>query len=306
MLAPPIANAATPKCVACESNDLHIVRGIRDAHAATQEKYDLYACFSCGSASLLSPLNDGILERLYPPHYYSYASTPPTSKAHEFLRRLTALTYQRHRFKPQFTRLLEVGSGAGQFLAQIRTGGDVIGLERSASAASAARGLGVEVRVGDVNDDRLFPAGSFDYVYLNHSFEHLTNPVEALRSIRKWLCASGRLFIGVPNIGGLVARTFGRHWYHLCPPLHLTNFTPTGIRAILERNGFKVERIAYNSDPFSIPMSLYVAMGGDVGRMGFGAKALTRGIAMLAFPFSRSLDWLRLGDCMEVHARRVD
>jgi SAM-dependent methyltransferase len=160
------------------------------------------------------------------------------------------------------------------------------------------------VRVGDVEDATLFDRGAFDFAYLSHSFEHLDNPSAALTSLRHWLEDDARLFIAVPNFAGLLPSLFRPFWYNLALPLHVSQFTKRGITSLLESNGFVVERIVCNSDPVSIPMTLFFNAGGTVETLNPPSRYLLMAIAMACIPLSRALDWMGMGDCIEVHARK--
>ncbi len=104
---------------------------------------------------------------------------------------LNRMVYDRHRFRPQFDRLLEIGSGRGDFLATLNAGDRAIGLERSQAARIAGKQIGVEVVVGDVERCDLFTPGSFDCMYSNHAFEHLNEP-ELSSALDAYLVEAGR------------------------------------------------------------------------------------------------------------------
>src|SRR5262249_17365759 len=54
-----------------------------------------------------------------------------------------------------------------------------------------------------------------------------------------------KLVISVPNIDSLPFRWFGRHWFGLELPRHLTHFTPGSLLAMLQRCGFATEPIQH-------------------------------------------------------------
>jgi predicted SAM-dependent methyltransferase len=180
-----------------------------------------------------------------------------------------------------------------------------VGLERSNSARIGGQKLGIDVRIGDVTDSTLFESKSFDYVYASHAFEHLDDPAAALTSIHHWLGDDGRLFLAVPKFDGLLPRLLSKSWYNLALPLHVSQFTRAGITAILQRHGFRVERISCNSDPLSIPMTAYFSSGATVRSLRQWQRSAITAIGLLCVPVSRLLDRLGIGDCMEVHARKV-
>jgi SAM-dependent methyltransferase len=287
------------RCYACGGAAFDLVPAVKDSHAGTDASYDLLRCRRCGSARLRQVLSDEALQRIYPDDYYSYVPKP--SRPSIFLR-LFGLANDRHTYKPSFKHLLEVGSGAGAFLETIRSRGEsVTGLERSPAAAAAGRARGLDIRVGDVTNPATFAPGQFDLVYANHSIEHLSDPAAAIHSILGWLAPGGKVFIAVPRFDGLVARLFGRHWYHLNAPLHVSNFSRRGVLELLTANGLAVKRVEYHSESVSIPMSIYIALGGHIDRLRTPMKVLIGGAAILCGPLCALIDLVGWGDCIEVH-----
>ena len=53
--------------------------------------------------------------------------------------------------------------------------------------------------------------------------------VPVLREARDLLAPGGKLVVAVPNIDSLPFRWFGRHWFGLDLPRHLTHFTPASL-----------------------------------------------------------------------------
>jgi predicted SAM-dependent methyltransferase len=76
-----------------------------------------------------------------------------------------------------------------------------------------------------------------------HSLEHVHDPLSILREAYQLLVPQGRLVIAVPNIESWPYRWFGRSWFGLDLPRHLTHFCPGTLRAMLECAGFRVESL---------------------------------------------------------------
>jgi SAM-dependent methyltransferase len=190
-------------------------------------------------------------------------------------------------------RFLDVGCGDGYFLSFLQRAGWVVsGVESSRLAALRAQAAGLNVVHGDFLKLDL-PLDSFDVVRMWHVLEHLEDPGLGIKKASRLLRRNGELIIGVPNAQGLYARWLGPRWSGWDLPRHLFHFSPKGLRCLLERYGFAVERMEYRS------------VGTGLASLGSSLKNLLilRGAFWMA---DGILDWLRLGDSLEVHARKKE
>ncbi|WP_430911365.1 class I SAM-dependent methyltransferase [Methylobacterium sp. sgz302541] len=97
-------------------------------------------------------------------------------------------------------RVLDFGSGSGEFLAAARAlGCEAIGVEPGRDYAAYARAHhGVEV-LDDAGDDRFEP-GYFDVVTTHHVMEHLRDPADVIERLARWLKPDGVIYAAVPNM----------------------------------------------------------------------------------------------------------
>jgi SAM-dependent methyltransferase len=189
----------------------------------------LAQCSACGTAVTLAP----------PPGPSAYETGSPR------LARLAApvlALFDRRRLSllgaPRGT-LLDVGAGRGRFVAAARDAGwTASGIEPSERGVSAAEGYAVTLRRGTLAD----VSGTYDAVVLWHVLEHIDDPDAAVGQLASLVAPGGTLLIGVPNLASVQARLGGLRWFHLDLPRHRTHFTPGGLRALLERHGFVIER----------------------------------------------------------------
>ncbi|NVM98757.1 class I SAM-dependent methyltransferase [Arthrobacter sp. SDTb3-6] len=118
-------------------------------------------------------------------------------------------------------RVLDVGSGPGTITADFAllvAPGEVLGLDRSPEVVAAATALAAERRLANLTFDTGdvysldFPDDTFDVVHAHQVLQHLTDPVEALREMRR-----------VAKPGGIVAVRdadfHGMSWYPQLPEL---------------------------------------------------------------------------------------
>jgi 2-polyprenyl-3-methyl-5-hydroxy-6-metoxy-1,4-benzoquinol methylase len=138
-------------------------------------------------------------------------------------------------------RLLDIGSGSGAFLAQMRElGWTVEGVEPDPAAVAVARGAGIAVTEGTVGAfDEPAHAGAFSAVTMSHVIEHLHELRGTLAAVRRLLRPSGTLWLATPNLRSLGHRLFGANWLGLDPPRHLVLFTHASLARLLVNAGFE-------------------------------------------------------------------
>ncbi|MQA75261.1 MAG: methyltransferase domain-containing protein [Solirubrobacterales bacterium] len=232
-------------CPACGGAELRAWRAATasDPQLAGRSSFELERCPRCGSARTVGAGVDQAA--MYEGGTYAEARrslapllTPLRRLADRDRARLVSVM-------PAGGRVLEVGAGDGHLVARMRAAGlDAWGIDPSPAACAAAERVGIEVRNAGVVEAEIEPA-SQDGVVLWHSLEHVDDPAGAIARIGGWLRPGGTLVVAVPNIGGLQARIGGDRWFHQDVPRHRTHFTPAGITALLERAGFRVERIRH-------------------------------------------------------------
>jgi SAM-dependent methyltransferase len=122
---------------------------------------------------------------------------------------------------PQRGKLLEIGSFMGIFLNHIRADGwDVTGLEPYRPVADYARSqYGLKI-IEALLPAAGLPDGGFDAVVMLHVIEHMPDPSQNLREIRRILRRS------ISNCNG-----------------HIFFFTVPTLRQLIEKNGFEVFRV---------------------------------------------------------------
>jgi 2-polyprenyl-3-methyl-5-hydroxy-6-metoxy-1,4-benzoquinol methylase len=171
-------------------------------------------------------------------------------------------------------RLLDFGCGAGSFLKTMADQGwAVTGLDAAVGAVERVRAEHrLTALVGTLPHPDLRP-GSFDVVTMWHSLEHVHRPLELLREAFRLLVPGGKLILATPNIDSLPYRVFGRSWFGLDLPRHLTHFTPDTLTAMLLAAGFRPDPVRHLRHSDWLRSSARLATRNGTG--GAFAKALT-------------------------------
>lgn len=140
-------------------------------------------------------------------------------------------------------RFLDVGCGSGEVLvAAKRHGWDVQGVEPVQDSADEATGRGVPVAVATLEESGL-PTREWDVVAAFHVLEHMSEPVEFLRTIARWAKPGGHILVEVPNFRSFHRKHARERWTGLRKLEHIGHFEPATIRSVLERAGLRPVRI---------------------------------------------------------------
>ena len=157
---------------------------------------------------------------------------------------------------PRGARVLDVGCASGYLAEALERsrGCSVVGVERDAGAASAARARGLEVREADLEAEALDASG-FDVVVFADVLEHLRDPARVLREAA---AGAGLAVVSVPNVGHWTARRAllrGR-WpqedYGLFDRTHLRWFTRTSAHALAHEAGWQVAEERFTAAPLPL------------------------------------------------------
>ena len=245
----------------------------REMMFGMRDEFDYLECAACGTVQI-AEIPD--LARYYPPDYYSL-STVETGLSPKLKSRVAArlaagyLLHGRSRLgrfivakrpwvaenfpaslrEPLLeidfgSEILDFGSGNGRLLHTLH----YYGFRRLTGADAF------------IADDIVYPNGvrvlkrslaelapGYDLVMLHHSFEHLPNPLESLREIRRLLPRGRCALVRIP-VAAHAWEKYGVNWVQLDAPRHLYLYTERSFRALAEEAGFEVAKVVYDSGAF--------------------------------------------------------
>lgn len=287
---------AVPVCPVCSSPETHLfAEGHDRLFKVAPGNYRLQRCRSCCCVFQIPFPSEESIRRFYPETYWWSEGAGPVRGLGGILQRLEGgyreiVAMDHVHFLERCARnsgageraLLDIGCGSGLFLHLARRRGFLShGMDISERAVQAVREqYAIEARVGSVGDD-IWHGQRFDFVTLFHVLEHLRDPRAALSYARAQLKPRGSLIVQVPNLNSLQSRFFGKRWYGLDVPRHIINFSPHGLRLLLNEAGFCIEhtaRFSLRDNPASIASSLAPALD-PIAR---GGSRLTTGTLVRA------------------------
>lgn len=246
-------------CIACGSKQKDVFQA-KEWMFNTGKEFNFEFCQECQSIELIDPIVDST--KLYPEHYYSF------SKNIEQLFATRAGQQLISRIKRQFNRqgcqikeyrvlgllrdfklsyenrIADIGCGEGELLYLLRelgfskTQGFDPFIEKSFRYSN-----GLEIKKMHVDEIK----GPFDFIMLNHSFEHMKDPIGVLKKLRGLMDGDeARLMIRIPVVN-MAWNLFREYWYQLDPPRHVHLYSPSGFSLLLNQVGLIVEKTFYDS-----------------------------------------------------------
>lgn len=234
----------------------------------TLDRFTYLACPSCGCLELLNRPAD--LSTYYPSNYYSMAKGglgfwqrflmyPHMSRYWMGRRDVMGYVLCHGRRRPSViewirrhgvsvgSQLLEVGSGTGLLLFRLRGLGfnRLVGVDPfiPKELHYPGRIMILKRRLSDITDH-------FNYVVLNHSFEHMDAPLDVLKQIRRVLTHNGRAIISTPIASSFAWREYGTSWVQLDAPRHLFVHSLKSVQILATQAGLRVTDVVFDSTEF--------------------------------------------------------
>jgi len=267
-----IADVSAETVSACpEIERCPICRNVDFADDFEIKQMHIQYCTACQLRFLNPQPSNQNLASIYTANYFLNGESLESRQKVSQIKRATARIYLdmiAHYHDSGSTKLLEIGSGTGDFLIEAQSRGfTVTGIEYSEHAAETARmhlkgGTG-QVICGEIENADLPPA-SFDVCVLSDVLEHSRDPERFLLAVHHFLKPGGIVFVAIPSLGSWSAKTMGRYWMEFKPE-HLFYFNEdtlqnllfvTNFNRVLLRPNVKVLTLGYvfaHFDRFEVP-----------------------------------------------------
>ena len=142
-------------------------------------------------------------------------------------------------FNSSEKKLLDIGSGTGEFLSTCKKKGwNVFGVEPN----KEARTISEDKNVTAVTDLLLLKEDRFDVITLWHVLEHVENLLEYIEILKTKLKPDGVILIAVPNYKSFDAKHYKEYWAAFDVPRHLWHFSQESIKKLFSHVYMKVEK----------------------------------------------------------------
>jgi SAM-dependent methyltransferase len=242
----------------------------------SREKFTYVRCASCGCLQIDKIPED--LGKYYPTDYYSYQSPPdPPPRLKTILKRkllspimlkhllgrkskigYVLCRFLRSPYIPAWlyflgkpiapnSRILDVGCGSGSNLLALSKSGftRLRGVDPFISTQLSYRG-GVIIEKCDLQKVR----GRFDLIMFHHVFEHLEDPLGALKAASQLLAEGGQILIRIPLSDSVAAQKYRENWAQIDAPRHITLHSRKSMNLAAQISGLKITKVTYDSSEF--------------------------------------------------------
>ncbi len=229
-------------CRICGCTGKAEILTVKEMQNNTGEEFDYFECGSCHCLQI-----EKIPEHLgdyYDNTYYSYRK-PPVEAA-------------RADCDADATPILDVGCGAGEFLCKLAQTGltNLTGCDPFIEKDIVYEN-GVHIYKKEIHD----MTGSFDGIYFNDSFEHVTDPHEVMASIKRLLSPSGIARIKIPVYPNIAFDMFGADWFQIDAPRHIFLHTKQSMEHLAKEHGLVIVKREYDSGVDQIVRSYLYSVG---------------------------------------------
>jgi len=305
------------RCLVCGGQLSTVLENIFDTRFGIQTSFSIASCKACGLAQTAPLPSPQELKNIYET-YYNFGGETGTRYTDLRERFLFSSLYRfwlaldgdiSFQSKKGSGRLLDVGCNEGRGLRfYTRNGYIAEGLELNATAAAVARAQGFVVHTVLLEEYR--PTEKYVVAVLSNVLEHSLDPKQMLRNIRKILTPAGQVWISCPNYRSWLRSIFGKYWINWHIPFHITHFSETSLRKMLQDSGFSGIKIKHETPALwathSVLARLFFKEGKPTKQLRnpllvIFLMLLWRG---LLFPFLWLGNRMRRGDCMVVTATK--
>jgi SAM-dependent methyltransferase len=241
----------------------------REMMFGTRDEFEYAQCPSCHSCVLLTPRDSFDLGNYYPRDYYSFNEEQFKSNSLEsFLRHrrgehlfgrpnfigavMSWLKPMKYTLLSEYSGLsvessiLDVGSGNGVFLSMLAENGFL-------HLRGCDPYIDEPIQIANINIQKCAiedMKGLYQFIFFNHSFEHLPNPSQSLRAARSLQPRGGACIIRTPTTSSKAFERYGPNWVQLDPPRHISVPSREGMRALAHSSGYRLERMIDDSGAF--------------------------------------------------------
>lgn len=258
-------------CIICSNEQNNTTHAIQELQLGLKEVFHYQLCSNCGTMQLLDVPQD--LGKYYPNEdYYSFNLKLEIKEKPDTLRKiktdyllfgkqpilggLLSIGYKMNELydwvkytKAQYNdAILDVGTGNGSLLAKLFNIGftNLTGIDPFINESKDYGSIKI------LKQDIFEVEKQYDVVMMHHSLEHMFEPLKALQQVYKITKPGGRALVRVPIMGNYGWKTYGEFWCGVDAPRHIFIPSENGLKQLVTKAGFTIEKFYYDSFDYVI------------------------------------------------------
>jgi len=258
------------KCKICNNSNSNKIYQVREMMLGLRDEFTYFQCANCECLQINEIPSD--ISKYYPTDYYSF-NVSVSQKARTSIRRLISNIRNRHvvfkegfigalisRFYPKESlqmlshlsltkrkKILDVGCGTGSLLHSLKEIGfeSLLGIDPFIEEDIAYEN-GLKITKQSIHDLN----SSWDVIMFHHSFEHMGDPLEILKSVSRLLNTGGVCLIRIPTVSSYAWEHYRENWVGLDAPRHFFLHSQKSINQLISNLDLTVEKIIDDSNDF--------------------------------------------------------
>jgi len=239
----------------------------REMYFGWENIFEYFECANCGTLQIKDIPQD--IHKYYPKNYYSYNDIitlkenilkkflrHQRTKHHLIRQNIIGMLVSNFFGAPNYlrwakivklkkeNRVLDIGCGVGSLLICMEKDGfnNLTGLD-----------LFIENEINYENGVKILKKPvyelkeKYDFIMLNHSFEHMSDPILILKHLNQIITDTGTILIRIPVASSFAWEKYGNNWVSLDAPRHFFLHTVEGMKIIAKKSGLDLFKIEYDS-----------------------------------------------------------
>lgn len=266
------------ECKICQNSKNNLSYNVKEMMFGMQQSFEYIQCANCGCLQLKNePQN---ISDYYPKEqYYSFATSTLSPIQQQlkyyilgklfnyYIGHFSIVGYLASGFYylekkynwvkclkglSKSSNILDIGSGSGKYLDELFASGfkNIQGIDPYLEKdLKTTKGLLI------AKQELAAITGTYDFIMLNHVFEHMNAPQEILSKIHALLNTKGKLLIRIPIVDSYAWEAYGVNWYQIDAPRHFYLHTKKSMELLAQKTGFSIEAITYDSNDYQFIFS---------------------------------------------------
>lgn len=254
-------------CRICNNKQGNKIHTAREMYFGLQEEFDYLECAECGCLQIINIPKD--VSKYYPPDYHPHNKVVKLKDHYiKSILKIQMANYCLHGKKYivgwllskifdcgflakikniglDFNKqILDVGAGSGKTLVYLRRHGftNLTGLDPYIN-----KNIIFENGIKIYKKDLFEINRQYEFILLNHSFEHMPDPYSVLKKLYQLLVPGNYVLIRIPVADSYSWKKYNVNWISLDPPRHFYLHTTKSMKILAQKSGFRLTSVLYDS-----------------------------------------------------------